>query len=288
MNKARELLEKIRQTHFDDEIFPLIPKMDNDARKEYMLAKLEQMICVDYEAPSFENILQIFSKLEEMAGPGLKQLKDISPDDMPDWMKAIFEQQARKAPDILWTTVWDDPAGEEWHEGCPFFYSILLNQLTDDERLQIEWIKDYTQYLGCLEKGDLFPLEGLIPGMEREEEEDCDGWSPIDDFNFSPDSELEHFIATTPYQRVAASLAHAVLTITISEVALVSRKAEGELKTWCQECEDFLNTEVEIPYRHFKAAYLPPRQFIARAHTLMHTAELDYHLNEILKHVTKI
>ena len=287
MNKAKEWLEEFRLTHFNDDTFARIPQMTDNERREYMLTKIDQMVCVEYEGPSVEDTIYTFLRMKEMAGENLEGLESLTPEDVPEDVKAILDHRAEKSPSLLWLRVWEDPASEFGRDGCPFFYTSLLDELTEGERQQIRFILNLTQCLGTIEKEDFVPLHIIIPGWKRDND-DLTPWNPIDDFNFKMENPLEQFINTTTHQRTAAALSHVVLSQTISEIGQVGKEAEGELKSWCEACAKFLNDEDFSAWMNFSAAFLPARQYIARAHALMHTAELDYHLTEILKHVDRV
>ena len=287
MNKAKEWLEEFRLTHFNDDTFVRVPQMTEDERREYMLAKLDQMVCVDYEGPSVEDTLYTFLRMMEVAGEDLEGLKNLAPEDVPEDLKAIFDRNLEKSPDLLWRRVWEDPACEFGSDGCPFFYNSILAELTEDERRQIDFILDFTRYLGCIEQAESFSLKGIVPAMKTDDD-DRTPWNPIDDFNFLTNKPLEQFIATTPHQRTAAALSHVVLAVTLSEIEQVGEEAEGDLKAWCEACVKFLKDGDFSAWMNFSAAFMPARQYIARVHTLMHTAELDYHLTEILSHVSRV
>lgn len=284
MNKARQLLEDIRKTHFDDELFPLLPKATDDERKHYMLLKLDQMICVDYETLSMEKTMELFLRIRELNGGTMENLQRLRPDQLPDDVKNIFRQEALKDPNLLWMQVWKDPQHQTPRPGCPLFDPKLLARLTADECIQVQWVKDYTRCLGCIQKAEMVPLEVMVPGMQFNIVRNLE-WNPIDDFNFQPDLAIERFIRLTQYQRVAAALAHVVLAITIRELSEALEYMPEQEQQWAQECIDFLTKEDETSWFHFSATFMPPRQYIARAHALMHTAELDYHLNETLMYV---
>ena len=281
MNSAKKWLEEFRQIHFNDDTFARIPQLTEDEQREYMLTKLDQMVCVDYESPSVEEILSTFMRMKDLVG------ENLSHENVPEDVKEIYMRQAEKSPDLLWMRGWEDPACEFGREGCPFFYTSLLDELTEGERKQVNFILQFTQYLGCIGCGEQFSLSWLIPAMEKYKI-DLKSWSPIDEFNFAAENPLEQFISTTPHQRTAAALSYVVISQTITEIEDVGKEAEGELKSWCEACARFLRDENLSAWMNFAAAFLPARQYIARAHTLMHTAELDYHLTEILAHVSRI
>lgn len=284
-NPARRFLQWARKTHFPETEFVNLHTIGHDELKEYMLRKMDEMMCVDYEDPS-ETPLEIYSLYKEYQEKGdPAELLKRKLQDAPSGIKKFLQRLNEKNPMQLCTLIWEDPRKLKIRKTCPIAQEELLKQLTRIELEQVSFLKLYTMLFEYLSEGMYhFPLHLLLPGVTSDDVAAEAGNSILSTWFYRDGSMLSEFIASTPYRRVAAAMSHLMLVVTTIAAMAVDKQHETdeEISAKCEKLIDFLD-QGDADWMRFKSGWFPANRYVARVHSMLHMAELEYGLNDIMK-----